>query len=83
MLRCSAVRTTLTIDDALYREIKALAGSTGRTVGSVVEDALRAELSRRGQASAPAPPMPVSPGTPLPGVDLDDGSALLDLMESG
>ena len=35
---------TVTIDDDLYRRTKALAASTGRTVGSVVEEALRAEL---------------------------------------
>lgn len=74
------MRTTLTIDDELYRQTKALAALTGRTVGSVVEEALRVALARSQQATASVGPMPVAPGSPLAGIDLDDSAALLDAM---
>jgi hypothetical protein len=76
------VRTTLTIDDEVYRQIKSLAAVTGRSVGSVVEEALRVALARAQQGPAPVRPLPVSAGTPLSGVDLDDSAALLDTMGS-
>jgi len=41
------VRTTVTIDDQLLAEVKAVAASTRRTLGSVVEDALREMLARQ------------------------------------
>lgn len=76
------MRTTLTIDDELYRQTKALAAATGRTVGSVVEEALRVALLRQEGASTPTTPMPSSVGSPLSGVDLDDSAALLDVMDA-
>jgi plasmid stability protein len=76
------VRTTLTIDDEVYRQIKSLAAVTGRSVGSVVEEALRVALARAQQGPAPVRPLPVSAGAPLSGVDLDDSAALLDTMGS-
>ena len=77
------MRTTLTIDDELYRQTKALAAVTGRSVGSVVEEALRVALARAQHDAAPVGPLPVSPGTPIAGVDLDDSAALLDVMGAG
>jgi len=76
------VRTTLTIDDELYRLTKEVAARTGRSVGSVVEEALRAALLRREATATGVGPLPTSPGGLRPGVDLDDSAALLDLMES-
>ena len=40
------MRTTLTIDDHLLSEAKAVAARTHRTIGSVFEDALRLMLAR-------------------------------------
>ena len=77
------MRTTLTIDDEVYRQTKALAAATGRSVGSVVEEALRVALARAQHATAPVGPLPVSNGAPMSGVDLDDSAALLDVMGSG
>ena len=77
------VRTTLTIDDEVYRQTKSLAAVTGRSVGSVVEEALRVALSRAQHETAAVRPLPVSAGAPLSGVDLDDSAALLDVMGSG
>jgi hypothetical protein len=76
------MRTTITIDDDLYQRTKALAAESGRTVGSVVEEALRARLALRSTGSSPVRPLPTSPGGLMPGVDLDDSAALLDLTEN-
>ena len=77
------MRTTIRLDDALLREVKAHAVETGRTLTSVIEDALRASLRR--SHSQPERPIPVfrprSRGGLQPGVDLSDSAALLDLME--
>ncbi|MFC8192962.1 type II toxin-antitoxin system VapB family antitoxin [Cellulomonas sp. NPDC057328] len=79
------MRTTLNIPDDLYREVRTTAAATGRTVTSVVEEALRAALARHRaeQAGARAPYVVAPSGTGglLPGVDLDDSAALLDAME--
>jgi len=80
MLGCG-VRTTITIDDDLYRRTKTLAASTGRTVGSVVEEALRIRLALGAIDSGEIPPLPTSPGGLRTGVDLDNSVALLELTE--
>jgi len=56
---------------------------SGRTLNEVVEDALRESLSRRQSATRERPiDLPTFGGGRLqPGVDLDDTSALMDLME--
>lgn len=76
------MRTTITIDDALYRELKARAGSQGRTVGELLEDAIRESLMVRPSAAGP-PTLPVSGrrGGTLPGVDLYDNAGLLAIMD--
>ena len=62
---------------------QAQAARSGRTIGEVIEDALRLAMARRREAaSAPLPDLPVvHVGGLQPGVDLDDSAALLDLME--
>lgn len=75
------MRTTLTIDDEVYRLIKQRAAQTGRTVGTVVEEALRAALLASPTVPTSPVELPVDEGGPLPGVDLDDSSALYDLTE--
>lgn len=79
------MRTTITIDDQLLAEAKAVAARSGRTLNAVVEDALRASLARQRH---PTPKLRVvlptfSGGGLMPGVDLDDSAGLLDLMEEG
>ncbi|MEO7837544.1 MAG: ribbon-helix-helix protein, CopG family, partial [Acidimicrobiales bacterium] len=39
------MRTTIRIDDALYRQVKARSAAAGRTVASVIEDAVRRALA--------------------------------------
>lgn len=76
------MRTTLNLDDQLIRRAKEEAARSGRTLTSVIEDALREALSR--SSGPPAEPYHVRPfaGEGLcPGVHLDDSAALLDLMQ--
>lgn len=76
------MRTTITLDDGLFAELKALAARTGRTMASLVEDAIRESLGRRRASKRRRVELPVFHGTGLqPGVDLDDSAGLLDLME--
>lgn len=76
------MRTTLDLDDALLRAVKARAAETGRTMTSLIEEALREHLARTGVGAAPSPlRWVVVDGGPLPGVELADRDALLDLME--
>jgi hypothetical protein len=80
------MRTTIRIDDSLYRRAKVLAARTGRTVSDVIEDAVRASLDR-GASPPPSEDIPELPtfggsGT-MPAVDLADSSRLRDLMDEG
>ena len=78
------MRTTVDIPDALLREAKRRAAQDGKTLGQVVEDALRSSFQRL-DAAAPVPvALPTyGEGGLLPGVDLDDSASLLDVMERG
>jgi len=77
------MRTTLRLDDTLMREAKRYAIDSGRTLTAVIEDALRAALSRRKRA-LPTTRVRLATygrGGLLPGVDLDDSAALADHMD--
>jgi hypothetical protein len=77
------MRTTINLDEELLREAKHRAATSGRTLGAVIEDAVRDSFSRRA-ARGKAKRVRLSTfrgrGT-LPGVDLDNSASLLDLME--
>ncbi len=77
------MRTTVRLPDDLMRAAKRRAVDTGRTLTDVIADALRAELSRRAEAHpVSAVELPTfGAGGILPGVDLDDTAAMLELME--
>lgn len=77
------MRTTVRIHEPLLADAKKYAAETGKTLTAVIEDALRETLARRRQINKRRPMrLPTLPGGRLqPGVDLDDSSALLDLME--
>lgn len=79
------MRTTIRLDDELLAKAKELAARTGRTLTAVIEDALRTALiqSRRRKRPERIELPPFGRGGPLPGVQLGDSAALLDLMESG
>lgn len=76
------MRTTLNLDDDLVARAKALAARRGRSLTSLMEDALRAVLDREGKPSrAPAIDLPVGTGRLRVGVSLDDSAATRDLMD--
>lgn len=82
MLWC--MRTTIKVDDQLLSDAKAHAARLGTTLNAVVEDALREAFARRrGRGGGRrAVELPTFAGSRLrPGIDLDDGAALLDRME--
>ena len=76
------MRTTVRLDDELYRQAKIVAARTGQTVAGVIEDALRATLAPADRPPAPLPPLPTF-GTrgPLPGVDLTSNASTLSTMD--
>lgn len=78
------MRTTIRLPDALLRRAKRLAAGTDRSLTRVIEDALREAI---GRAEAPCLREPVrlatfGRGGVRPGVNLDDGRRLRDIMES-
>ena len=77
------MRTTVRLNEDLLSEFKRLAAEERTTLTAVLEGALREMLARRKQQrSRPRVSLPTFEGRGLqPGVDLDDSSALLDLME--
>ena len=79
MLWC--MRTTVRIDDRLLVEAKTRAAMSGRTLNELIEDALREVFARRDRAGLRAELPVFRSGRVMPGVDLDDGAALLDLMD--
>jgi len=78
------MRTTVRLDDALLEQAKREASRRGETLTALIENGLRLMLSQR--RTAPRRPRVVLPvcragGGVLPGVDLNDSAALVDLME--
>ena len=81
------MRTTVTIDDDLLRRARTLGAETGRSLGQIVDDALRVWLLRDVSDEGVELVLPTYGGSGLqPGVDLEDKdalAALLDDEESG
>jgi hypothetical protein len=76
------MRTTLTIDDGIAKALKDLAHRSNRPFKEVVNEALRAGLTAKGERKAkPYAVRPVSLGGPLPGINLDKALALADAIE--
>ena len=78
------MRTTVRLDDRLLEQAKKEAARQGKTLTSLIDQALRQVLAQSGHR----PPkkrvrLPVSHagGGTLPGVDLNDSASLLDIME--
>lgn len=78
------MRTTIRIDDELYREVKERAARTGRTVAAVLEDAVRKGLHPPEQRAAGRYVVrPTGTGGLRPGVDLTSNAAFADVMDEG
>lgn len=77
------MRTTLTIDDHIARDLKELAHRTGKPFKVVVNEALEAGLVAGGTRRSPKRYRlrPSSLGTVRGGADLDKALALADLLE--
>jgi len=76
------VRTTIRIDDALYREVKQRAASSGRTVAAVLEDAVRRGLNPTDSGSRDRfTVQPSGSGGLMPGVDLASNAGLAEVMD--
>lgn len=78
------MRTTIQLNDQLLAEAKKYALESGRTLKSVIEDALRESLNRQ-HIQVPKNPVKLKTfnGDGLqPGVNLDDSADLLQTMES-
>lgn len=77
------MRTTIRLDDDLLTEVKVYAARRGKTLTSVIEDALRETIANQ-HTLEKRPPIKLTTVTGnglQPGVDLDDSAALLELME--
>jgi hypothetical protein len=76
------MKTTLVLDDDLYRQAKVTAAHRGVTVASVVEEALRLMLlgSTDGPASVPVSLPSWDLGEPL--VDINDNRALREALDA-
>ena len=78
------MRTTLTLDDPLAKELKKLAVETGQPFKNVVNETLRAGLRKPNVAPRRAYRLiPVAMGAPKPGVDLGKALQLADQLEDG
>jgi plasmid stability protein len=87
MLICLPMRTTLNLDDSVYRRIKALAALRGESVTAVVEESLRATLLEA-EGSPVIVDLPVSTrrmgltsAFAESGLDLSDTSAVMDFLD--
>lgn len=82
MLLC--VRTTINLPDELYGEVRRRAADEGRTLTSFLEEALRVAVARHDAGEKPAFVVkPFKGDGVMPGVDLNDSAALLELEEEG
>jgi len=76
------VRTTIDLPEELLSQAKQAALASKRTLTQVIEDAVREALARRKRRTPASFELPVFGGDGIqPGVDLDDTSSLMDLMD--
>ena len=79
------MRTTLTLDDDIARQIRNIVANSGRSFKAVVNDALRAGIAndRIVAAAKPYRMTPVSMGDVVGPYDLDKALQLADHLEDG
>lgn len=77
------MRTTIRIDDDVYRRVKQEADRSDRTIGEVIEDAIQLAL-RPTRHDSPITALPVHGGSGvLPGVDLTSNRSITEAMDEG
>jgi hypothetical protein len=75
------MRTTIRIDDEVYRRVKQIADRSDRTIGQVIEDAIRVAF-RPTRVEAPVTDLPVFGGSGvMPGVDLTSNRWVAEAMD--
>jgi len=80
----ATVRTTIRLDDELYREVTARAARSGRTVPAVLEDAVRRGLAPAEQAPARRYSVrPTGQGGLRPGVTISSNAPVAEAMDDG
>ncbi len=78
------MRTTIRIDDELYREVKTQAARSGRTVAAVLEDAVRRGLKPPKQRAVRRYEVRTTGrGGLRSGVDLSSNVAVAEAMDEG
>jgi hypothetical protein len=78
------MRTTVRLDPGLMAQAKKEAARRGESLTSLIERGLRLVLARPSNTQKKRRihiPVSAAKGGTLPGVNLDDSAALLDLME--
>ncbi len=79
------MRTTVRLDDALLHQAKREAARSRQTLTALIEQGLRLVLAQRASNRRPERkvtlPVCRQGGGMLPGVDLNDTSSVLDIME--
>jgi hypothetical protein len=76
------MRTTIHLNDDLFARLKEVSAKSGRTMTSIIEDALRQSLAQPRKDRPKQVRLTTFGGKGLkPGVDLDDSASLLDLMD--
>lgn len=78
------MRTTIQLDDEVFRAFKQRAAERGTSLAHEIEEALRSELAARAEATQSEPyRVPTFRGTArVPGVDLNSNAALADILEN-
>lgn len=79
----ASMRTTLTIDDQLYRSVKANAATRGATVSTVVEEALALYLARPAESPRLKELTVVGEGGPKPGIEINRNAEVRALLDEG
>lgn len=79
MLLC--MRTTIELDDPLFRQLKIEAARRGESLRKVVNDCLRQGLAAPRRRKKYVFRWKTERGQILPGVRLDDRNSLYDLMD--
>lgn len=77
------MRTTVSIDEHLLAAAKRRARERGQTLGGVLEDALRRELSSTRHEDPPALPVVRGRGGPRPGIDMTSNRVLREILDEG
>lgn len=78
------VRTTIMLDDEVFRAFKQRAAERGTSLTREIEEALRSELAASVEAVNAEPyEVPVFRGSaPVPGVDLNSNAALAEILDT-